>query len=227
MKIGIIVAMTVEFELVATIIENKVERKVNDFLFLEGQVGTKTVIVMKSGIGKVCSAVGAAEMIRVFQPDYILNTGVAGGIDASLRVMDMVVGKSVVYHDVWCGEGNDYGQVQGMPPYFPADSKLLQTVRELQQKVVLREGIICSGDRFITDAAELALIKKNFPAGMAVDMESGAIAQTCYIYGVPFLSLRMISDTPGIKDHAEQYKNFWTLAPRESFQVIKQLIEKL
>lgn len=55
------------------------------------------------------------ELIKNFAPDCVINTGVAGGIDVKTRVMDVVAGESVVYHDVWCGEPNLYGQVQGLP----------------------------------------------------------------------------------------------------------------
>lgn len=87
--------------------------------------------------------------------------------------------------------------------------------------------MICTGDRFITDREELEGIKVKFPAGLAVDMESASIAQVCYMYDVPFLSFRVISDTPGVKEHEEQYRNFWTMAPRESFQVFRQLLLKI
>ena len=94
--------------------------------------------------------------------------------------------------------------------------------------MALREGLICSGDQFITDRDGLEKIKRHFPEGLAVDMESGAIAQVCHIYGIPFLSCRMISDTPGhVENHAVQYKNFWMTVPEKSFEVLKQIIEKI
>ncbi len=71
---------------------------------------------MKCGIGKVNAAAGTVELIRTFQPDGVISTGVAGGIDSCLKIMDVVVSRQVVYHDVWCGEGNMYGQIQGLPP---------------------------------------------------------------------------------------------------------------
>lgn len=227
MKIGVIVAMQAEYELICEWLENKVERKVGGISFLEGQTGGKSVVLMRSGIGKVCSAVGAVEMIRVFQPDVLINTGVAGGIDASLNVMDIVVGQRMVYHDVWCGEGNAYGQVQGMPAYFRADQHMHRVAMSLETDVCLKDGLICSGDRFITDRKSLERIKSDFPEGLAVDMESCSIAQVCYMYDVPFLSFRVISDIPGAAKHAEQYRNFWVTAPRKSFQVFRQLLAKL
>lgn len=227
-KIGIVVAMTSEFELVNALLEDKQERKVNGCSFVEGKIDGKEVVIARSGIGKVCAAVGVTEMIRAYRPECIVNTGVAGGIDASLQVMDIVVGSRTVYHDVWCGEGNAYGQVQGMPPFFEADGRLLQAALSVESDVRLVEGLICTGDRFITDRVALEQIKDYFPEGFAVDMESCAMAQVCYIYNVPFLSFRIISDTPGrTDDHSMQYREFWTIAPEKSFAVLRQMIARI
>lgn len=227
-KIGIIVAMDVEFQRVDALLEDKTERWVNGFAFVEGRLGDKQIILARSGIGKVCAAVGVSEMIRAFAPECIVNTGVAGGIDDSLCVMDIVVGKETVYHDVWCGEGNAYGQIQGMPAVFPADARLLSAAMSVGSDVRIVCGQICTGDKFITDREVLDSIKYGFPQGLAVDMESAAMAQVCYIYGVPFLSFRIISDTPGkTENHALQYQNFWTTAPEKSFEVLKQLIQNM
>lgn len=227
MKIGIIAALRAEMEYATALLENREERVEHGLTFVEGNVGGKEVVMLQSGIGKVCAAIGALEMIRAFAPDCVINTGVAGGIDTQLHVMDIVAGKEVVYHDVWCGEGNAYGQVQGMPLYYPADPHLYDTATGLIAGTRIVGGLVCSGDRFITDRKELAVIKRHFPAGLAVDMESGAIAQTCHICGVPFLSLRVISDTPGVEDNCAQYRSFWTDAPKETFQVLRQLTERL
>lgn len=227
MKVGVIVAMKAEFELVERVLTDKVERKAGDFLFVEGKVEDKNVVLLQCGIGKVCSAVGTLEMIRIFNPKCIINTGIAGGIDPRLQVMDIVVGDKMVYHDVWCGEGNQYGQVQGMPSYYLSDRRLFERAMHLTTEAGMHSGLICSGDRFITDRKELDGIKDHFPQGLAVDMESCSIAQVCYMYSVPFLSLRIISDTPGIKGHAEQYRDFWTAAPRQSFQLVHQLIKNI
>lgn len=224
--IGIIVAMSAEFRLVEALLKDKKEVSAHGFRFLQGQAGDKEVVLMQTGIGKVCAAAGTVELISRYAPDYIVNTGVAGGIDKRLNVMDIVVGKEVVYHDVWCGEGNELGQVQGLPARYPADSRLYAQAMALAGEVALQGGLICSGDRFITDRQALEKIKEHFPEGLAVDMESGAIAQVCHMYGTPFLSCRIISDTPGqVDDHALQYKDFWTAAPEKSFKVLLKLID--
>ena len=190
-------AMTSEYGLVKSLLEQTKEESVRGLLFTEGHIGNVEVILVKSGIGKVCAAVGTMEMIQRYTPDIIVNTGVAGGIDPLTQVMDIVVGENMVYHDVWCGEGNEYGQVQGLPARFVSDKELCKLALSVAHEGNVYGGLICSGDKFITDKEELTEIKKRFPEGMAVDMESCAIAQVCYMCGVPFLSYRIISDTPG------------------------------
>lgn len=227
MKIGVIVAMGAEFKLVEGLLADKTVRKVGEYCFVEGTMEGKSIVLLQCGIGKICSAVGTLEMIRIFAPDCIVNTGVAGGIDAALRVMDIVVGDTMVYHDVWCGEGNEYGQIQGMPPYYRSDRRLYEMALQMKPTVSLHGGCICSGDRFVTSRTELEEIKRNFPQGLAIDMESCSIAQVCYMYAVPFLSFRIISDTPGVDRHAEQYRDFWIKAPEHSFQLLKQLIKTI
>lgn len=222
---GIIVAMSAEFRLVEALLTEKKEQLIHGFRFLQGKAGDATVVLMQAGIGKVCAAVGAVEMLNHFAPDCIINTGVAGGIDKRLRVMDIVVGKEVAYHDVWCGEGNEVGQVQGLPARYQGSPALYEKAIAVNSDVALWGGLICSGDQFITDRKALEEIKNKFPDGLAVDMESGAIAQVCHLYGVPFLSCRIISDTPGqVENHALQYRDFWSAAPEKSFEVLKQLI---
>ena len=86
------------------------------------------------------------------------------------------------YIDVWCGEGNAYGQVQGFPTFFRGDDTLYNCALSLDTETPIHGGLICTGDKFITDRTELNAIKQNFPEGLAVDMESAAIAQVCHIW---------------------------------------------
>ncbi len=231
MKIGVLTAMTSEFEQLAAMLDGVAECEKNNIRYLVGCVGENEIILRQCGIGKVNAALGAAELIRSFAPDAMVSTGVAGGIDCSLGVMDVVVSSSIVYHDVWCGMGCEYGQVQGMPAVFAADDAMCSAAQSLNDdadnNTSIRVGLICTGDQFITDRDELDKIKSNFPAGLAVDMESAAIAQTCHIYGVPFVSFRIISDTPGVDKHIEQYENFWGEMADRSFGVTRRFLMKL
>lgn len=227
MKIGIITAMSSEQKQLANQLENPTERKEGPFTYTEGTIKNNTIILMQCGIGKVNAAAGAVEMIRNFAPDCIISTGVAGGIDSCLNVMDVVVSSQIVYHDVWCGEGNAYGQIQGLPLYFTGNETLYQCAISLDTETAIHGGLICSGDKFITDRQELETIKANFPEGLAVDMESASIAQVCHLYEVPFISFRIISDTPGAEKHLEQYKNFWGEMADRSFHVTEAFLKAL
>ena len=229
MKIGILTAMTSEYEQLASLLENGVECKVRGFTYLLGGLGQNEVVLRQCGIGKVNAAVGTAELIRAFEPSCIVSTGVAGGIDKSLSVMDVVVSSSIVYHDVWCGMGCDYGQIQGMPAVFKADERMYKLAMSLGEKssvtgTKIHGGLICTGDQFVTSRTELDQIKTKFPAGLAVDMESAAIAQTCHVYGVPFVSFRIISDTPGVDKHQQQYENFWGEMANRSFGITREYL---
>ena len=221
--------MTSEFEQLAVLLEGAAECSNNGIVYLTGRVGENEIILRQCGIGKVNAALGAAELIRAFAPDAMVSTGVAGGIDCCLGVMDVVVSTSIVYHDVWCGMGCEYGQVQGMPAVFAADEAMCRAAQSLNNegKTRIHAGLICTGDQFITNRDELDRIKGNFPTGLAVDMESAAIAQTCHIYGIPFVSFRIISDTPGVDKHIEQYENFWGEMANRSFDVTRRFLEAI
>lgn len=202
-KIAVIAAMSAEAELLR-------------------ELASENIIISTSGIGKVAAALKTAEIINRHQPDLIINSGIAGGLDTSLQIGDAVAAARTAYHDVWCGEPNAYGQVQGLPLYYEADQNALSAV-----SAAARIGLIISGDQFISDYETLKALKQKFPDALAVDMESAAIAQTCHIYKTPFVSLRLISDTPGVEHHQQQYDAFWKSATEKSFETVRSLIKKL
>ena len=232
-RIAIIVAMQSEFNLVSNILENAEPREIEGAKALVGELSGKQIILLKSGIGKVNAAMQVTSLIAEMHPDYIINSGVAGGIGEGMHQGDIVVGTVTCYHDVWCGEG-EWGQVQGFPLKFPANVDLVNAAKEVynSQFSILNSqlifGLICTGDQFISDLATLQGIKRNFPDGKAVDMESAAIAQVCYAKRVPFMSLRIVSDTPGMEpDNTAQYLDFFAEAPKKTFAVLQQLIDKI
>ena len=207
MKTGLIVAMSSEFEALR-------------------RAGISGAV--QSGIGKAEAARAATEMILRDRPDCIINSGCAGGIAPGLKVFDIVVGAQTAYHDVWCGEGNLPGQVQGLPQRFDADPALLRAALSLPVEQTLHSGLICSGDQFLTSAEDDARILGIYPDALAIDMESAAIAQVCLHYGVPFLSFRLISDAHHSPEGTETaYQDFWKTLADNSFSFLKKLIDKL
>lgn len=186
------------------------------------QAPQNTLILMTCGIGKVNAAVGATTLIHHYRPDCIISTGCAGGIDPDLQVMDVVASTQVAYHDVTI-PGCEHGQIQGLPARFRAEEQLLEAIEDNSVK----RGLICSGDQFISDHSQLQAIKKQFPEALAVDMESAAIAQTCYLHAVPFLSFRILSDTPGADEHLAQYFDFWDRMADHSFETTRRFLTSL
>jgi adenosylhomocysteine nucleosidase len=182
---------------------------------------------MQCGIGKVNAASGVTNMIIHYKPDGIVSTGVAGGIDVCLRVMDVVVSTQTCYHDVSCGDDVDPGQVQGLPRFFDSSKEMVEKAKALESDVRIVPGLICTGDQFITNREQLNVIKATYPEGLAVDMESAAIAQVCHLYGIPFASFRIISDTPGAEAHFEEYLNFWQTMADKSFSVTRLFLNSL
>ncbi len=195
-------------------------------LFTDGSVR-----VEKCGIGKVNAALGAQRMINEFQPDVIISSGCAGGNGDDINIQDVVVSAELTYHDVYCGKAIDdttiYGQVQGLPARYQADSWLLEKAKSLDCGVKIHPGLIVTGDWFVDSRDKMREIVGHFPEAKAVDMESCAIAQTCYINKVKFISFRVVSDIPLRDIDASQYHNFWDTIAANSFQVTKTFVESL
>lgn len=225
MKIGIIVAMDKELALLKPLIDDRAKEVIEGIEFITGRIGERDVVVMKSGIGKVNAALAASAMIHHFHPAIIINSGVAGGTGHGAAILDVVVGAKVAYHDVWCGPGTKWGQAAGCPEFFECPP-FISELSCLQQPGVVH-GLICSGDIFVSDKEVLDRIRRHFPEVDAVDMESAAIAQTCFKEDVPFVAVRVISDTPGAADNISQYENFWDDAPRRTFHIIEQLVSEV
>ncbi|MCM1504829.1 MAG: 5'-methylthioadenosine/adenosylhomocysteine nucleosidase [Muribaculum sp.] len=227
MKIGIIVAMSSELNLLLPLLDDSQVRVVNGIAFHVGKIGRNEVVAMQCGIGKVNAAVGALTLIDGFSPDLVVNSGVAGGTGSDAKILDIVVGNRVAYHDVWCGPGNDSGQVQGMPRFYLPPSDLLE-MQELHANQRVKFGLIASGDQFVDSAEAVERIKGMYPDVKAVDMESAAIAQVCHIKDVPFISIRVLSDTPGeVENNTSQYLNFWAEAPLQTFSVLRTLLSNI
>ena len=225
--IGVLTAMSVEYKQIASILGDRKTEKIGPHEFLVGNLRDKRIVLLQCGIGKVNAASGVTSLIIHFKPDSVVSTGVAGGIDTCLKVMDVVVGTDTCYHDVSCGDDVDPGQIQGLPRFFESDKAMAETAASLPSDVRIVSGLICTGDQFITNREQLNAIKATYPKGLAVDMESAAIAHVCHLYGVPFVSFRIISDTPGAEEHFETYLNFWQTMADKSFSVTRLFLNNL
>ena len=220
-KIGVIFAMNKELELFAAAVSNFTKEKGKNHIFYHGILENCELFAVVSGIGKVNAALCTADLIETFAPDFILNIGISGGLCDQLHIGEYIIGSDIVYHDVWCGEPNAYGQIQEFPAQYHSAAELCCKLSDYQQ------GLICCGDKFITQSDELASISRHFPTALAVDMESAAIAQTCHIYNKPLLCLRQISDIPGHPFSEQQYSGFWKNAAKSTVELLPQLLKSL
>ena len=214
MKIGIIVAMDKEL------------------LQLKQLFTNDNVRVEKCGIGKVNAALGAQRMINEFHPDIIISSGCAGGNGDDVNIQDIVVSSELTYHDVYCGKAIDdttiYGQVQGLPARYQTDPELLDKALSLQtEDIKIHKGLIVTGDWFVDSKEKAREIVGHFPEAKAIDMESCAIAQTCDINKVKFISFRVVSDIPLRDTDASQYHDFWNTVAEKSFVTTRAFVESL
>lgn len=201
------------------------EETIHGKTFYEGRLSEdKELVIQQCGIGKVNAAIGTVEMINEYHPDCIISSGVAGGATTMVPRLHVVASTEVVYHDVYCFSDNAYGQIQGLPARFKADERLVKIASKIEN---VHPGLIASGDWFVDTKGKAGEILDHFPESLAIDMESGAIAQTCHVYDVPFISFRIISDIPLDSEKGEQYFDFWDRIAQGSLAVLKEFLNKI
>lgn len=226
-QIGIIGAMRVEIDGLKALMENKKIITISGIEFVVGEIYGKKIVAAVCGIGKVFAALCAQTMILKFNPDVIINSGVAGTLTDELSIGDIAIASDVVQHDMdTTALGDELGLISGLNivhiPTSQKVSKLLeQCVREL--KINVKLGTIASGDSFINDADRKLKITDNFGA-IACEMEGAAIGQTCYVNKVDFSILRAISDGGDENSHID-YSTFVKTAAERSIEVLKSFIQ--
>lgn len=210
-KLGIICAMQKEMDLISGYLK-------------AGRTDSAAACELRcvlSGIGKVNAAVSTMELLGDFHPDAVLSLGVAGSFADVVNVGDIILASATAYHDVWCGDGTRFGQVQGLPKTFTADPDLLSAARRILPEA--RIGLICSGDQFYISREEDQRQKALYPDALAVDMESAAIAQVCHLDNIPFLSVRAISDVHNDGRQKEHYSSFWKEQAQSSLESLGEV----
>ena len=207
------------------------------------------VVAVLSRIGKVAAATTATALIERFGVTRMVFTGVAGGLAPHVRVGDVVVAREFIQHDMDASPLFPRHQVPltGMTR-FPADITLsdalavaaplaLQDMRaSLPQaewlnldltNAQVHQGLIASGDRFVSQTLESQALQRDLPEALAVEMECAAIAQVCRDYGVPLAAVRTISDRADDAAHVDFPKFIQTIASRYSAAVLERLLRAL
>lgn len=230
-RIGIIGAMDEELETLkkAAVELRTVSRAGMDFY--EGLLEKTEVVIVKSGIGKVNAGVCTQILIGDFHVDAVINTGVAGSLDETLDIGDLVISADAVQHDF---DVSPIGYKRGEIPYsgivaFPADRRLrelaLAAVRKTAPEAGVVEGRVCSGDQFISSALQKEAITSLF-GGACCEMEGAAIAQVCWLNKVPFVIIRAISDAAE-EDSSISYEAFMETAAKRCAAVVLEMTASL
>lgn len=198
-RIGIIGAMEDEVEKLYELMENKSTEKVNRWKLHIGKLSGKDVVIARSGVGKVNMAACTQMLIDRYNVDFVLNTGIAGSLDASLNIGDIVVSSECIQHDM---DATHWGYANGVIPQldcsvFKADEKAvelaLSVCAEVNPDIRATKGRVLSGDVFVADTATKDWLVNTFN-GLCTEMEGAAMAQVAYINNIPFLVLRVMSD---------------------------------
>ena len=192
MKIGIIFAMEEELNELKKYLNLENEYTIFNLKFYEGTISDVSCILVEAGIGKVNAARTTQILIDNMKVDYIFNVGVAGGVDSSLEVGDIVIGSRLVQHDFDITAFNhDKGYIPSIGVFVDSDEYLLRLAKNAIKGA--KCGVIASGDIFCTEIKMSEKINKKFNA-LCVEMEGASIAQVCYLCHTPFLVIRSISD---------------------------------
>ena len=227
-KTGIIGAMDEEVTSLKAAIKNPKTTTVADMVFYEGKLDGADVVVVQCGMGKVNAGICANTLINDFGCTRVINTGVAGSLDAQIDIGDIVVSTDAVQHDFTV---EAIGFQKGEIPYtglyaFPADEAMrkaaVEAVRAAAPEISVFEGRVCSGDQFISSKEQRNKIITDF-GGMCCEMEGGAIAQACYLNHTPFVIIRSISDKV---DESEElsYEEFKEAAAKHCAAVVRYMI---
>ena len=196
MKIGIICASENEM---TPFLEVFQESSVVEKAMLKihiGKIGLHDIVLLYCGVCKVNAAIAAQIVIDDFKVDTIINAGVAGGMDAGIKIFDTVISTEVAYHDVAPEILTEYHPWM-RSVFFEADKYLLKISREvvvhIQTGGKIFFGRMVTGEAFISDDGRQEIMKAFEP--LSVDMETGSIAHVCYVNSVPFIAIRSITDT--------------------------------
>ena len=197
--IGVIGAMEIEVEALKKNMNIEEIVDVASMQFCKGTYGDVHVVIVRSGIGKVNAGMCTQILADRFNVDMVINTGIAGSLQAKIDIGDIVVSTDALQHDM---DATGFGYALGVIPQmetsvFQADEDLrklaVTTCQRVNPDIHVYEGRVVSGDQFVSDQDRKDAILKEFQ-GCCTEMEGAAIAQAAYLNHIPFVIIRAISD---------------------------------
>ena len=236
--IGILGAMESEVRGLVLTMQVEASGSGAGFEYWRGVLAGRDCVVARCGMGKVSAASGVQRLIDVFGVDTVVVCGLAGGLRAGLRRGDIVVGERFIQHDLdatpifpkYFVPGLDVDHFDAEPNLvaaaLEASSEVAASLANEGGKATVHRGLIVTGDQFVHSDARDGLVR-DFPDALCVEMEGGAIAQVCYLNGLPFVIVRIISDAADA-DAPEDFLAFVNNeAPRYTVSIVQALLAKL
>ncbi len=228
MKIAIMGAMPEEIEPILKKASEYTTVKYAQNNYYTCKYGEHELIIAYSKIGKVFSTLTAATLIEKFGAETLLFSGVAGGINPELKIGDLIVATALCQHDLdITAFGHPYGFVPEGAQFIESNKSLRDSALEVANEmgVILKEGIIATGDQFVASQERKDWILKTFKAD-ALEMEGTSVAVVCDALNVPFLILRAISDTADM-DASFDFDTFLESSSKISADFIMKMVDKI
>lgn len=228
MKIAIMGAMPEEIEPIISKLKNLKETQYAANTYYEGTYSGKEVVVAYSKIGKVFATLTATILIEKFRCDTLLFSGVAGAISDELNVGDLIIADGLCQHDLdITAFGHPHGYVPEGEVCIPTDENLRNIAKVVakQKGLVLKEGIIATGDQFVANAARKEWIGDTFKAD-ALEMEGAAVSVVCSSLDIPFFILRAISDSADM-DAGFDFDEFLESSAKISADFILSMVDEI
>ncbi len=230
LTIGLIGAMDEEIELLLAGMEQSEEITRAGVRYVKGTFQGKSVVVCKSGVGKVNAAVTTQILIDQFGVSKVLFTGVAGAVHPDLNIGDIVISTECIQHDF---DVSALGYPRGVIPYqevsaFPANEQLVALAEQACREVSVGNyilGKILSGDQFIASRDTVAWLRDEMD-GACVEMEGASVAQVCYMNGVPFVVIRSMSDKADGSAHVN-FAEFTIESSQRSHAILEYMISQI
>ncbi len=229
--LGIIGAMEEEVSRLTAAMRDVTVTRRASMDFYKGTLAGKEAVVVRSGIGKVNAGICTQILVDLFQVTQVINTGIAGSLDASIDIGDIVLSTDALQHDM---DAVAFGYEPGVIPrmetsIFRADEALLRVAEAACKKanpdIHVFTGRVVSGDQFIADKAKKDYLVSQF-APMCTEMEGAAIAQAAYLNQVPFLIIRAISDKAD-NSASMDYPAFEAAAIEHTVKLVMELAANL
>lgn len=230
-RIGIIGAMEEEVNILKDRMDVESTISKASMEFLKGTLEGKSVVIVRSGIGKVNAAVCTQILVDEFDVKAVINTGVAGSLRNEINIGDIVLSSDTLQHDM---DATGFGYALGVIPrmeesIFRSEEELITIAKsvceEVNPDINVFVGRVVSGDQFISDQDKKIELVKNFD-GFCTEMEGAAIAQTAYLNHIPFLIIRAISDKA---DHSAEmdYGEFEVKAIEHTVKLVSELVKRV